>query len=136
MLAQNFKTAADLKVTEAEFDALKHVLAMLERQELHPEKHRDRNGQYSPTKPGGFNMNCTYEQNECGTIGCIGGWCAVTMGLSDRIEINRYVKVLHSHSLYDLYWSRCNETITPSQAAIAVRNFLTDGEPRWSEALA
>ena len=25
---------------------------------------------------------------------------------------------------------------TPSQAAIALRNFLTHGEPRWAEALA
>ena len=26
--------------------------------------------------------------------------------------------------------------ITPAQAAIALRNFLTHGEPRWAEAMA
>jgi hypothetical protein len=26
--------------------------------------------------------------------------------------------------------------ITPAQAAVALRNYLTEGEPRWEEALA
>jgi hypothetical protein len=61
MLAQNFKTATDLGISEVEQDALIKVLGMLERNDF--------------ARGESFNMGWWYQHsNTCGTVGCIAGW--------------------------------------------------------------
>src|SRR4051812_45274855 len=75
MLAQNFKSATDLGIEDAELDALIKVLGMLERQEfVHVESVWDR------TKPNGFNMGATQSKTACGTVACMGGWANIISG--------------------------------------------------------
>ncbi len=66
MLAQNFKSAKELGLTEKGLAGLLKVLRMLEGGELVFSK--------ECLVPNGFNMNYCWSQNECGTVGCIGGW--------------------------------------------------------------
>jgi len=144
MLAQNFKTAADLGIKEVEFDALQTVLGMLERGELI----------YGKTPlakqfrlPNEFNMAVVLDESDCGSIGCLCGWAHIVSGRQAFAELigrsweNEYevIQAVPANlrrlfrfgaiagSLYD---------IKPEQAAVALRSFLTTGEPRWSEAVA
>lgn len=135
MLAQNFKTAADLGISNTNLEALIKVLGMLERGEL----------QHTPdpeTFEGsdGFNM-ADYnfsDTNACGTVHCIAGWC-------DRLFKTDFVG-LHMisppeglpHSLNDLFSGAPgkNWNTTAGQAAVALRSYLTTGDPNWAEAFA
>lgn len=123
MLAQNLKTPADLGITDAEFDALAKVLGMLERGEL---THTDKR---APTVPNGFNMGVVKTKTDCGTVCCIYGWACTLCDWHTSI----------SHDLFTVF---CPpnigkySAITPAQAAIALRSYLTHGDPRWDEALA
>ena len=129
MLAQNFKTAIDLGITSAEHDVLIKVLGMLERGELV----HDRRG--TGRLPNGFNMDHWGSQTECGSVGCIYGWCRF-VGKSDMLfekeppAVKRLFRVDHLHDEVK-QWS----DITPDQAASALRNYLTLGEARWGEVL-
>lgn len=135
MLAQNFKTPAELGIEELEFGALTKVLGMLERGELIHEP-RMKGNIFDPQVQNGFCMACSGIQTSCGTVACIGGWVAILMG-NKGPSINEYVNLVEgSSSLRDLYWGRSRRNVTPAQAAIALRNYLTHGEPRWEEALA
>lgn len=131
MLAQNFKTPAKLRITDAEFEALTRVLGMLERGELVDATCQTRSGE-PDIIPNGFCMHWSGTQTDCGTVGCIGGWVAVLMG----VNMNDYVNTKFSPNLRELYWfSAAYNKATVATAAIAVRNYLTHGEPRWAEAL-
>lgn len=131
MLAQNFKTATDLGITEIEIESLIKVLGMLERGELN----------HAPSgEDPGFNMGAPHIQLSCGTVGCIAGWARYISGGEAFPWANRAsafqiggnsINELFVPSNYVAYLSR----IRPDQAAIALRNFLTFGEPRWEEAL-
>src|SRR5688572_5837844 len=68
MLAQNFKTAAELKLTEDERAALVTVLGMLEREEI-PE-HAFTMKHFRPIWTDQYAKVAT----ECGTVGCLCGW--------------------------------------------------------------
>jgi hypothetical protein len=130
MLAQNFKTPADLKITDAEFEALVIVLRMLERGELRHEPNYK-----SPTIPNGFNM-CNWGMIEpCGTVACIKGWARFATGnrgLFGDIERGDSVERLFTvdHVLHGMW-----QDISTEQAAIALRNYLSSGEARWPEIL-
>lgn len=127
MLAQNFKTAADLCITDPELEALIKVLGMLERGDLSHD-----GGQFDSDH--GFNMGLSWEgKTGCGTVACIGGWCEIVMGVKPTTHLYRYIQ---GGPLYDLYWSHVDMGITTDQAAIALRSYLTTGEPNWAEALA
>lgn len=132
MLAQNFKTPADLGIKDVEFEALVKVLGMLERGELREAPKPNRTWDHHTFKGMGFNMECSGVKNACGTVACIGGWAAYLMGR----PMNEYVNYHYSTPLENLFWGNTNEETSISQAAIALRNFLTHGEPRWAEALA
>lgn len=136
MLAQNFKTVAQLKITDAEFDALAKVLGMLERGEL---KHQRGFGSSYNKDHFGFNMGDWCTRNECGTTACIGGWVALFTGRDPKNYVHSAVGAMR-----ELYFPKADDghllgtmnQITTDQAAIALRNYLTHGEPRWDEALA
>jgi hypothetical protein len=130
MLAQAFRTAADLGITEFEHDALISVLGMLERGELVDVGYLD-------ACDNGFNMGVSGEG--CGTPACIGGWMAYLMGVNQQEYTERYSYSHRSRNpmLHELFW---NEEATErpakaAQAAIAVRSYLTIGNPHWDLAL-
>lgn len=127
MLAQNFKTPAELKITDAEFDALYKVLGMLEREEL---KHVDF---AKPEGPNGFNLGCFKNQTACGTVACIAGWSDLLFGTTFERQHSARTK---GDPLINLFTPAKQDEVTTSQAAIGLRNFLTHGEARWAEALA
>lgn len=127
MLAQNFKTAADLDISKAEVDALIKVLGMLERGEL---EHHPSN---QPDTPNGFNMGHWGAQTDCGSIGCIKGWAQFS-GLHVFWFVERYSPVEGLFQVDNIHLRPWTE-ITASEAACALRNFLTLGEARWAEVL-
>ncbi len=131
MLAQNFKTAKELGLADVEVEALVTVLRMLEREDIAREE---------------FHMG--HFRHECRTPACICGWAHHISGgkafpeLSARQQgpIILYRRVSDSPSIIELFrltaTSGSGGEITPAQAAIALRNYLTCGEPRWTEAMA
>lgn len=132
MLAQNFKTPADLKITNAEFDALRKVLGMLERDEVPHAPPPLAFKNVPASEPVYFNMDSWSAPSSCGTVCCIGGLAEMVgnLGLGSLTRDKR-------PALAPLFYPKCSDhLITPSQAAIALRNYLTTGEPRWAEAIA
>ncbi len=126
MLAQNFKTPADLRLPTVEFDALISVLSMLEREEIPDCK---------------FDMSSMNPR--CNTAFCICGWAfAITDGRAFP-EIPNPNLLLSSRlpkEARDLFRldtaTRFLEGITRTQAATALRSYLTTGEANWKEAMA
>jgi len=131
MLAQNFKTATDLGITEDEVLALIQVLGMLERGEI-SEKH--------------FWMARFW--SECGTVGCLCGWANYVSNGAAFPEVNpdhtaatietalRKRLPLAALALFASDGRTSAGDAKPAHGAIALRNYLTTGEARWAEALA
>ena len=145
MLAQNFKTPTDLGISDAEFEALVKVLGMMERGEISyvrvsdDDEAWDHKGQYV----GLFNMNEVYSTTQCGTAACIAGtcdWLFVTKfqgrfwsGFSDRGDLPASLRDLFAPNVID---EETWKDLSVEQAAIAIRNYLSSGEARWTEVLA
>ncbi len=137
MLAQNFKTPADLDLTEVEFDALAKVLGMLERGDL----------TYAQFAEGDtFNMGFWQSVEKCGTIGCICGWANHVSGGRAFRGVGGTGYRGHNESLRDLFIPFRDPNgeianaklrrVTMAQAATALRSYLTSGDARWDEAMA
>lgn len=127
MLAQNFKTAKELGLAQVEVEALVIVLRMLERGDIAREQ---------------FHMGRF--RHECRTPACICGWAHyVSRGLAfSELASPCGPIILHRRAsgalseLFRLTQARgSGGEITPAQAAVALRNYLTLGEPRWDEAM-
>lgn len=136
MLAQNFKTPAELDIPAAAMDALIAVLRMLERDEL-----EHRRGIKGSTTKGiksfkFFNMRAYRNHEDCGTVLCIKGAAEMVADMQEEKFWGNKTDALLSLFLPHTYCGLQAEAITPHQAAIALRNYLTRGEPRWDEALA
>lgn len=137
MLAQNLKTPTDLGIKDEEFDALVTVLRMLEREEITyaPCKGADHD-LYS--KPQFFNMLNVDGIGPCGTTGCLVGWARLIAN-DHRLFTERRDLDGHLNTLFMMggtsTWTKfiSMNDVQPSQAAIALRNYLTYGEPRWAE---
>jgi hypothetical protein len=135
MLAQNFKSAADLGITEPQFDALRKTLVLLETGKL---RHFDINQVPDADFPdlgfsGDFNMGTFGLPHDCGTAACIAG-------TAQLIADVRFVGVERTPELSELFYidSLVNttlENITPAQAATALRSYLTTGDARWDLAV-
>lgn len=129
MLAQNFKTPADLQISDAEFEALVKVLGMLERGEI---EQRD------------FAMNIIGNP-ECGTPACLCGWARhVSHGAAFPPQHSygrqpRWKQMpYHLRRLFawvETFADEAPHKATPAQGAIALRSYLSTGEPKWAEAL-
>ena len=136
MLANNFMTPSALGISDVEFEALVKVLGMLERREISEDQ---------------FTMRRV--QHPCMTPACLCGWANyVSSGRAFPLYEKPGLTVFSAPSygplwrnmpraLRDLfgYGGRTTDPVyaaNPSQAAIALRSFLTHGEPRWAEALA
>jgi len=131
------KTASKLKITLDERAALIKVMGWLKDGVLH----EDING-----ATGKFNMNTKCNALDCGTVACIGGWVYLAM---QKIAIYAktpspvilakacdYVGSHKSPELHGLYYpyqvKKDWGTITSAEAAQAIRNFLTSGDPQWA----
>lgn len=142
MLAQNFKPAADLDLTEPQKEALMKTLVLLETGKLQHVVARGRIVVGAPVKfDGRFNMACWgTAAYSCGTVACIGG----TAELIGKVSFGNGLqhKELLAPALYELFYARSVaaehdwESITPAQAATALRSYLTTGDARWDLAVA
>lgn len=137
MLAQNFKSAADLGITESQLSALQKTLVMLETGKL---RHfdilsiPDRRFEHSYEFSGDFNMGAFHAKHECGTACCIAGTAELISGA-------KFIGESRSNELDELFYMnsldhRDMEAVTPSQAATALRSYLTTGDARWDLAVA
>lgn len=145
MLAQNFKTPADLRLTDEQHRALVAVLGMLERGEL---KHHwtvealkteaEALRKYGLVRVDPAKMYADYNFGmdtwDCGTARCIGGWAEHAGNLEPNSL--RLQGFLEDHlGLFDLLYANSCRTplphITTEQAAIALRSYLTTGWPQW-----
>jgi hypothetical protein len=120
MLAQNFKSAAMLRISEARHASLLAVLRMLERPDIP-----------SPL----FDMR-SVGRPECGTPGCI-------MGHARALAPTEwgFFSVLFNRGLRRLFFplgakdpARNPYNANREHAAIALRSYLTTGEANWTEA--
>jgi hypothetical protein len=136
MLAQNFKAAADLGITEPQKEALMKTLVLLETGKLtHSPIGEDdifRAGSHKFT--GHFNMHTWAREHDCGTIACIGGTAELVGGVVFGYgDTNKPLHNLFEPRAID--WQLW-QFITPLQAAVALRSYLTTGDARWDEAAA
>jgi hypothetical protein len=128
MLAQNFLDPHVLGISPQAQTALIKVLGMLERGELHHCRRGD------DISGNGFNLANHCVELSCGTVACIAGWADI-VARPHRLDLLR--QAAKRAALAELFapeglsW----HAITPEQAALALRNYLTLGEPRWEEAL-
>ena len=132
MLAQNFKTARQLKISRKTYDALKVTLDAFETGKI---VHRNLRNAYavegydsdgSKPKKFGFNMSDWHTHYECGTVCCIGGAAELFSGITirEREDPNLYV-LFYPNDI--IVWER----VSVAQAAIALRNYLRDGTANW-----
>lgn len=141
MLAQNFKTADDLRLTEPQKEALIKTLVLLETEKL---QHALPDATFSKQRgfTGHFNMAWWDLHSGCGTICCIGG----TAELIGNLKPDEFdTATIGNSKLRNLFYpgfdrkdliSVAMQNITPAQAAVALRSFLTTGDARWDLALA
>ena len=141
MLEQNFQTSQELGIDEPVRQALIKTLAMLEQGRLShipvenwEEEEGDDENPINKGFTGHFNMGTWREVFSCGTVCCIGG----TAELIGNIQIDGH----ETKHLFRLFHPRHQEIgamdydiITPAQAAMALRSYLTTGDSRWDLAV-
>jgi hypothetical protein len=130
MLAQNFKSADDLGITEPQHDALRKTLVLLETGKLtHVEPRHGCADRGSFT--GHFNMSEWNSASDCGTVCCIGG-------TAELIGNVKFEAARLPEGLDELFFPNAFrvEDVNTSQAATALRSYLTSGDARWYEAVA
>ena len=85
-----------------------------------------------------FNLATVCEHDgHCGTVGCIGGYVGLMMGMGAE-DTSRYVDTAGLPLSHLYYPNRggaalSSTRVTPKQAAKAICNVLEHGQPRWSE---
>ncbi len=130
MLVRSFLSAKDLGLSELERSSLITVLGMMERGEIEGLQ---------------FNMRSFYfDVLQCHTPACICGWANYVSGrekafgammYGDRENRSPELAALFNLSTQrNMANSRVRAATVP-QAARALNNFLTNGEPNWEEAM-
>jgi hypothetical protein len=135
MLMQNFKSAADLGITEPQKEALIKTLVLLETGRLEHSKAFNFDYEEEPDAvfSGKFNMRYWTEDSQCGTIACIGGTAELISGVKFPYSHHDGLRNLFQPSAVRVgNWA----DITPAQAATALRSYLTTGDARWDLAVA
>jgi hypothetical protein len=130
MLAQNFKSADDLRLSEAQHAALIKTLGLLDRGELRHVDSYEVGVLHSDAEFSGlFSMNVWKGTHPCGTAACIGG-------TAELVGDTKFVDRALTPSLRELFYPRYGDydEITPAIAAIGLRNYLTTGRPNWRQA--
>ncbi len=110
-----FKTARQLGLKKAQYEALVKTLGRFE---------------LGLIPPLLFDMG-VIGAPECGAAGCICGWARqedhdLFLGWSDHPKLFKLFAPRSGHRAW---------AATPPQAAAAIRNFLTIGDPRWDEVM-
>ena len=131
MLAQSFQSAADLGISEPQKEALMKTLVLLETGKLvHATEFNHDFGEEAFS--GHFNMAHWKDTASCGTVCCIGG----TAELIGGVDLSTTMGA--DGSLQELFcpsdvadW----KSVTPAQAARALRSYLTTGDAKWTEAV-
>lgn len=118
-----YMTAEALGIDPNEHQALIAVLGKLERGELrHVPAYGEAYDEFGDAC--GFNMF----NWDCDSVCCIGGW-------AEHMMSSEFSMV--EGALFRLFFPEGDrKSMTPDQAAQALRNYLTQGEPRWTEVLA
>lgn len=122
MLARTeFKTAAELDISEVERETLEVVMGMLRRGEV------PWNRKIASVPGRTFNMSVwTHTINRCGTVCCIGGLCEMlSRGDAFRTGTERD-EGLRQLFLPDAAWRR-----SPAEAADAIESYLMTGASYW-----
>jgi hypothetical protein len=125
MLARSFLSATDLGISEMERGALIATLYAFERGEIET-----------------FTMR--HFREICGTPACICGWAnhfsegrafAEVSSMSGTLAVKRLYSRLPKplQYLFDIQGMPQQAAATQAQAAAALSNYLTFGEPRWDE---
>lgn len=132
-----YKTAEQLKITPAEWNALQKVReGLLNKTYIHSKITKEQRNRLEFIGKGkAFNMNVTYMAGNCGGVGCIGGWVGAVMGEENpakyayafRFEGN--LKQLY----YPSFSANNYDKITTAQAAKAIHYFLQTGDPCWGK---
>jgi hypothetical protein len=138
MLMQNFKSAADLGISEPQKEALMKTLVLLETGKLQHIPDRDgfdMDFHATAAFSGKFNMNSwKHTYAKCGTVCCIGGTAELIGGV-DFEDTTKYgtelYNLLYPNAGDELDW----DNITIAQAAMALRSYLTTGDARWDLAV-
>lgn len=129
MLAQTFKTAKELKISQAKYDALVKVYWMFADEKI-PEHLFDMGTIGSPVL-----LEKGRKEVPCGSPGCILGWCqAVSFEAFMPGSATDYVGT-GLHSLFFSPVACCDYATSRAQAAKAIHNFLTTGSANWREVL-
>lgn len=131
MLAQNLKSAIELGISENQMTALVTVLGMLERGELkHAKIDKSKPNHMWPLKFSGlFNMGEWQQSFDCGTVCCIGGTAELLSGEEFENMTEEVEGLFYPNGISD--WG----SITPEQAACALRSFLTTGNANWADSI-
>lgn len=130
MLAGGFLSAKKLGLKAKERQALVEVLEGLER------------GWFMHSYPDddlGYDIGLAFNMTDfdCGTTACIAGWCDVLYQTKFARKMDKFGRPGSKHcNLEDLFFARGAEAIdfediTPKQAAMALRNYLSTGKPHW-----
>jgi len=135
MLAQNFKSAADLEISEPQREALMKTLVMLETGKLEHVPLLSVKPDYGVCHEMNafFNMIVSYGHVDCGSVGCLRGTAERVGNVSFPIFPRDTTDGLH-----DLFYNGRAIASDPGteQAARALRSYLTTGNAKWLEALA
>ena len=137
MLARTFKTAADLDITDKQYDALIMTLEKMESGEMKKTNSFQGIKQTKKTEFSGlFNMAVWLGKSEhnCGTVGCIGGTSSLLAKDKNLWDGSKSIPQVD-----ELFFPSINNTnlmhITIAQATQALRNFLTIGTPNWEDVI-
>ena len=132
MLAQNFKTAEELGISEAQLGALQKTLVMMETGKLSHVPQTDVKADFKVSSELNqfFNMIISYGHADCGSVGCI-------RGTAERVGRVEFPVLRGPKGLTDLFYNGVAIISDPSvsQAATALRSYLTTGAARWKLAL-
>lgn len=135
MLMQAFKTAADLGISDPQKDALIKTLVLLETGKLRhvPDPLSSDVDDRSARKFDGlFDMRSWAGAHPCGTVCCIGGTAEIVGNVKFGSDFGCDITNAGLHNLFHPrlshdHWGK----ITPSQAATALRSYLTTGDAHW-----
>jgi hypothetical protein len=129
-MADNFKTAAELRITQLEHDAAVKVLGMFESGEV---KTLTRWGRFTSLFRwgDGYNEQCNGLDTFNGFVGSIGAWMGHEMGF-DEFGARAYANGKHyTNNLGFLFQGFSSPKTTTKTAAHVLRKYLETGYVNW-----
>lgn len=145
-MSKKFKTARELGLKNKHYCALVKALDALQNGCIrHVKAPGFLVGDGSDTKVDRFNMNFWRTEASCGTVACIGGTAEVVAGLpmfslssvaEDMGGDSGLYHLFYPHELDRGEWNADSwDKITTKHAIKALQNYLTSGDPKWTEVM-